>query len=191
MATLRRIVVVGTTGSGKTTLARTLAQRLNAPHVELDALHWEPDWQPASPATFRERTAQALAGEDWIVDGNYSRVRDITWDRADTLVWLDYALPLILARLTRRTILRLATRVELWNGNRERLRATLLTRDSILVWALTTYRRHKRDYARLLAQPEYAHLTVVRLCSPRATRRWLAGLRLPDPNMAAAAGMIE
>ena len=193
MTTLRRIVVVGTTGSGKSTLARTLAQRLHVPHVELDALHWEPNWQQASPPVFRERTAQALAGDAWIVDGNYSVVRDLTWGRADTIVWLDYSLPVILARLTRRTFWRLATRVELWNGNRERLRATLLTRDSILVWALTTYRRRKRDYTRMLTppQPNFAHLTVVHLRSPRATRRWLAELPLPTPNKTAAPGVIE
>jgi adenylate kinase family enzyme len=191
VATLRRVVVVGTTGSGKTTLARTLAQRLNAPHVELDALHWEPNWQPASSGIFRERTAQALVGESWVVDGNYSLVRDITWERADTIVWLDYALPLILARLTRRTFWRIATRVELWNGNHERLRATLLTRDSILVWALTTYRRRKRDYSSMQSEPRYAHLAVVRLRSPRAARQWLAAVRLPTPNMTAAADRIR
>lgn len=81
MTTLRRIVVVGTTGSGKSTLARTLAQRLNVPHVELDALHWEPNWRQAAPPVFRERTAHALAGEGWVVDGNYSVVRDLTWSR--------------------------------------------------------------------------------------------------------------
>lgn len=98
---------------------------------------------------------------------------------------------MILSRLTRRTFWRLATRVELWNGNRERLRATLLTRDSILVWALTTYRRRRRDYPRLLAQPDYAHLTVVHLCSPRATQKWLAEVCLPSPNITEAARVIE
>jgi len=191
MATPRRIVVVGTTGSGKSTLAQTLATALSMPHVELDALFWDPNWQPAAPGTFRERTARALAGECWVVDGNYSVIRDLIWDRAEMVVWLDYSLPVILTRLTRRTFWRLATRAELWNGNRERLRATLLTRDSILVWALTTYHRRRRDYTRLLAQPEYAHLTVAQLRSPRATQQWLGGLGLQDPNKAVLTSVIE
>ena len=89
----RRIAVVGTSGSGKTTLAHRLAERLGIPHVELDALHWGPNWTPVAADLFRERVAQALSGEAWVVDGNYSRVRDIIWTRADTLVWLDYSWP--------------------------------------------------------------------------------------------------
>src|SRR5205809_1832315 len=89
----RRVVVVGTTGSGKTTLAGRLAQRLGVPHVELDALHWEANWVEAGDEVFRERAARALTGSAWVVDGNYSKVRDIVWGRADMVVWLDYPLP--------------------------------------------------------------------------------------------------
>jgi len=80
----QRIVVVGTTGSGKTTTASQIAQRLGMPHLELDALYWEPGRTPASLDVFRERTAQALSGDAWAVDGNYSKVRGIVWSRADS-----------------------------------------------------------------------------------------------------------
>jgi adenylate kinase family enzyme len=170
---IRRIVVVGSTGSGKTTMARALAERLQLPHVELDALHWDSNWTPAPGEVFRERVANALAGEAWVVDGNYSVARDLVWSRAQMLVWLDFSLPLIMGRLTRRTFRRVLTGVELWNGNRERLREQL-SRDSIFLWALQTHRRRRREYPRLLASPEYAHLRVVHLSSPGAARRWLA-----------------
>src|SRR5579871_6058918 len=88
-----RIVVVGSTGSGKTTLARHLACRLHLAHVELDALHWDANWVPAPTPIFRERVDAALSGPAWAVDGNYSKVRDIVWPRADTVIWLDYPLP--------------------------------------------------------------------------------------------------
>jgi adenylate kinase family enzyme len=168
-----RITVVGTTGTGKTTLAQRLAQHLEIPHVELDALHWGPDWAAVPTAVFRERTAQVLSGDQWVVDGNYGKVRDIVWSRANTVVWLDYALPVIMWRLVRRTFRRIVTREELWNGNREGVRGTFLSGDSILLWALRTYRRRRREYPALFASPEYAHLKVVRLRSPWATEDWL------------------
>ena len=170
-----RVAVVGTTGSGKTTLAGALATSLDRPHVELDALHWEPDWQEASVEVFRERVAEALNGSHWIVDGNYGQVRDIVWARADTIVWLDYPLRVILARLVRRTIRRVITREELWNGNRERWRDQL-SRDSIVLYALRTYRARRREYAELIGHPEHGHLRTVRLRSPRAADAWLRGL---------------
>ncbi|OQY23050.1 MAG: adenylate kinase [Anaerolineaceae bacterium 4572_32.1] len=174
----RRINVVGTTGSGKTTLAHRLGRILQIPHVELDALHWGPDWMPASLAVFRERVALALSGECWVVDGNYSKTRDIIWSRADTVVWLDYALPLIMGRLLWRTLHRVVAREELWGGNRESLRTTFFSRDSILLWALQTYRRRRREYPALLARPEHAHLTLVRLRSPQETADWLRHVQI-------------
>jgi adenylate kinase family enzyme len=172
----QRIVVVGTTGSGKTTVARQLAQRLGCPFVELDALFWGPNWIPVPLDLFRERTAQALSGDAWTVGGNYGAARDIVWGRADTLVWLDYPLRLILWQLFRRTIRRIVTQEELWNGNRETFRGQFLSRDSLFVWALDSHARHRREYLASMQKPEYAHLKWVRLHSQRETRNWLAGL---------------
>ena len=178
----RRINVVGTTGSGKTTTARQLAERLGIPHVEMDALNWGPNWTEAGRDLLRERTAQTLVGEAWVVDGNYSSVRDIVWGRADTIVWLDYTLLVTMTQLTRRTVRRVVTKEEMWSGNRERW-TNFFTRDSILWWALTTYRRRRRQYPVLLAQPEYAHLAVVHLRSPRAARKWLAGIHFAEDGV--------
>ncbi len=176
---LRRIVVVGTSGSGKTTMAARLAEGLGLPHVELDAIHWGPGWTPLAVEEFRERTAEALAGEAWSTDGNYSGVRDIVWSRADTLVWLDYALPVVLWRVVKRTIRRVARREELWSGNREDVRTSFFSRDSIIVWAIKSYGRRKREYPNLLRQPQYGHLRVVRLRSPRQAARWLEDVTRP------------
>src|SRR5690349_14236388 len=86
----QRIMIVGTTGSGKTTLACQLAKRLALSQVDLDALYWNPQWTPAPPEVFRERVSTALSGDRWVVDGNYQQVRDLIWQRADTFIWLDY-----------------------------------------------------------------------------------------------------
>ncbi len=173
----QRISVVGTTGSGKTTLARQISQRLAIPHVELDALHWQPNWTEVSLDIFRDRTQQALSSNRWVVDGNYSKVRDIVWSRADTVVWLDYTLPVIMTRLLRRTFRRVVLQEELWSGNRETLQLAL-SRDSILLWALRTYKKKRREYPILFEQPDYAHLKVVHLRSPKTTNAWLSSLTL-------------
>ncbi len=177
---MQRLVVVGTSGSGKTTLARRLAAALAVPHIELDALHWEANWQEAPVEVFRERTRAAVAAAAWAADGNYSVVRDIVWGRADTLVWLDYALPVILWRLLIRTARRVAWREELWNGNRETW-AAQLSRDSIILWALRTYQRRRRETPTLVQQPAYRHLTVIHLRSPQEAERWLAACQPLSP----------
>ncbi len=172
-----RIVVVGSIGSGKTTLAHDISEHLGAPHVELDALHWEPNWVEAPNEVFRKRVANALRGNSWVVDGNYHQVRDIVWSRADTVVWLDYSFPVIMSRLTRRTFQRSVTKEELWNGNTERLWVQLFTPDSVFWWAIKTHRRRRREYPALLQQHEYSHLQVLRFKSPRETEKWLSTLR--------------
>jgi adenylate kinase family enzyme len=173
----QRIVVVGTTGSGKTTVARQLAQRLGCPFVELDALFWGPNWTPVPPDVFREHAAQALSGDAWTAGGNYSTARDIVWGRADTLVWLDYPLLLTMWQLFRRTVRRIVTQEELWNGNRETFRSQFLSRDSLFLWALNSHARYRREYVASMHKPEYAHLKWVRLHSLRETRNWLGLMR--------------
>lgn len=177
---MRRIHVVGTSGSGKTTLARQIAERLDIPHVELDALHWEPNWTPADKAVLRARVTGALAGGAWVVDGNYSALHDLTLARADTLIWLDYPLPVVLWRVTTRTMRRYFARAELWNGNRERLRS-VFSKDSIILWALTTWAKNRHRYRDLSADTTYAHVQVIRLRSPRQTRHWLQRLAAQQP----------
>jgi adenylate kinase family enzyme len=115
-----RIAIVGTTGSGKTTLARQLSGQLGIPHLELDAIRHGPNWEETPDENFRKCLSQALSGRSWVVDGNYGIVRDLVWPRATTLVWLDYPLRVIMWQLFWRTLRRCVTREELWNGNQGR-----------------------------------------------------------------------
>jgi adenylate kinase family enzyme len=177
----RRVSVVGSTGTGKTTFARELARILDVPHTELDAIVWQPNWTLLPREEFRARVAERLAAPGWVVDGNYggAEVRPMVWALADTIIWLDFSLPVIFVRLWRRTIARLRDREELWpgTGNRETIRNAFFSRGSLFWWALKTYWRRKRNYARLLAAPEYAHVTRLRLRSPAEAQRWLAAQR--------------
>jgi len=174
---LDRISIIGTTGSGKSTLATRVARRLSAPCFELDAIHWrQGGWTPIPQAEFRDAVAEAVRQERWVVEGGYSAVRPLVWARADTVVWLDYPFAVTFGRLIRRTARRVASREDLWGGNRETLNLAL-SRDSILLWCLKTHGPNRRKFARQLALPENQHLTVLRFRSPRQTEAWLA--RLP------------
>ncbi|MFN8374008.1 MAG: AAA family ATPase [Anaerolineae bacterium] len=172
----KRFVIVGATGTGKTTLAQQLAAKLHVRHIELDALHWEPNWQEAPTDVFIARLQDALSGETWIVDGNYSKARHVVWTRADTLIWLDYPLRVSLWRLFRRSLWRVFSRAELWNGNYETFRAQFLSRDSLFVWAWRFHKVRRAEYPILFKLPDYAHLKVIRLQSPKETENWLRSI---------------
>ncbi|MFN8524182.1 MAG: adenylate kinase [Chloroflexota bacterium] len=170
----RRVVVVGTSSTGKSTLASTLARRLDVSFIELDALHWEPGWQPADREVFRARVQDATVGDRWVVAGNYSAVRDLVWPRATLMIWLDYSLPRILWQLTRRTFARWWNQELLWGTNRERLWDHFLTRESLYWWVLSSYHRRKREYSSLLMADSRGSFKMIRFGSPRETADWLS-----------------
>jgi adenylate kinase family enzyme len=176
-----RVAVVGTSCSGKTSFARALALRLGVPHVELDALHWGPNWTPEPTEVFRARVDEATAGERWVSDGNYSRTRDLVWVRATTLVWLNYSFPVTFYRAVSRTFRRTVLREELYSGNREPLSPRSLLDPEWIPWGvIRTYRRRRREYPALFRRPEYAPLDVLEFRKRAEAEAFLRGARLGD-----------
>ena len=164
-----RIVIIGTSGTGKTTLAKRLAKALDLPHVELDAVNWQPGWRGLShddPDEFRRRVHVAADGAEWICDGNYSAARSILWPRATHLVWLDYNRSVVMTRVVLRSASRALVSRELWAGNREDWRRWFRASHPIR-WAWSTWKHNRARYEAALGHSDFAHLTVIRLRRPR------------------------
>lgn len=170
---MQRVVIVGTTGAGKTTFGQALASKLSTTFTELDALYWRVNWTPAED--FVLQVEQALKAEKWVVDGNYSKVQGLVFARADTVIWLDYSFGAKLWRLFRRTCRRAFGREALWNGNIESVQKAFFSRHSIFLWFFKTHWRQRRNYETLFADAP-PHLTLYRLYEPSEAETLLANV---------------
>lgn len=175
-AKLARIAVVGSSCAGKTAFAQDLGNRLGIPAVDLDALHWGPNWTPRPTEEFHRDLQDAVAGERWIVSGNYRPTRPLFWPRLTTIIWLNYAFPTVFSRTLRRTVRRIITQESVCNGNRESIRLSFFSRESILWWVITTFHQRRQEYAQLLAEKNPTHVDWIEFRTPRAANEFLARL---------------
>lgn len=173
----QRIIVIGSSCSGKTSCASELSRLLGIPHIELDELFWGPDWEPKSGTEFRRLLAAATEGEAWIADGNYGTVRALLWPRATVIIWLNLPFPLVLWRALRRTLARSLSGQRLWHGNRESLRRAFLSRESLLLWVIKTFDRRRREFTALRAGTAFPHLRWLELRRPAEVEQLLRALK--------------
>lgn len=172
-----RIAIVGSSGSGKSTLARQLQERCGHARLELDGLQHGPRWQPRPESEVRAAIGAFVAtNERWVIDGNYAMFRDSIWPAADTVVWLDLPRWQIFPALYRRTLRRVLTGTELWNGNREPLSNlwSLDPKRSVVAWSVANHGRYRAEYLALMAGASYPHLRWVRLRSRREVDTFIA-----------------
>jgi adenylate kinase family enzyme len=175
-----RIIVVGTSGSGKTYVAKRLAEVLGLTYICSDAIIWRANWIQTELAEQVEEYDQATRANSWAIDRNVGSLKApndlMILDRADTLVWLDLPRLEAYRQVLLRTIRRAWTQEPMWHGNCESWRLSFFSRDSILLWAVKTYAQRRREYAAIFADPDFAHLKKVRLASRRQVNAWLASL---------------
>lgn len=167
-----RVLVAGTSGSGKSALSRAIARTLGLPYFEIDALYHGPNWSP-NPG-FIDAVESRIAAPAWVTEWQYSQVRDLLADRANLLVWLDLPRHVVMRSVVRRTLRRSVFGVELWNGNREPpLRSIVTDRDHIIRWAWRTHGElSARVHACVIERP---WLTAISLLSRRDVAAWIAG----------------
>lgn len=160
--------MVGTTGSGKSSLAGRLSSELNCSHISLDRLFWKPGWQATEDPEFFDSIKKSIASDKWVVDGNYTRTQFITWEQADTVIWIDLPFWLNFYQLFTRTLGRVLFQKELWEdtGNKESLRM-MLSKDSILLWFFRTYRKNRVKYLKKMEESKLQGLRFVQLSSRR------------------------
>jgi len=179
----QRINVIGTSGSGKSTLAKKLAAALDLPYFEMDALFWKSDWVESTDSEFLPKVAQVAAQPEWILDGNHSRTFDIKFNRAQLVVWIDLAFLTTTCAVTRRAIKRSFSKKELWpdTGNRESLKKSFLSKDSIIWWSMTHYHSTRRKYEQLMSSEAYGDIAFLRLTSRGQIARLLNSKPLKPP----------
>lgn len=169
----QRVLVAGVSGAGKTTLAGRLAQILGLPYTEIDSLYHGPGWVPRTD--FMSDVDRLTQEPGWVMEWQYRTVRRMLAGRADTLVWLDYRMPVTMSRLIQRTVRRRMRGEELWNGNLEgSLWTIFVDRDHIIRWGWRT--RHSLRELVPSLESKFPQLAVVRLASPAELELWLRRL---------------
>ena len=171
---MKCIYIIGLSGCGKTTLSKRLAERYGLQHIEIDALNWGPGWRALPREELQERVRSLVTdSQGWVADGVYSAVRDLLWQEADTIIWLDYPLWFVLGRLWRRTWKHVTRRTELWNGNRETVSNAFLSRDSLFLYVIRVFRKRRRLYAQLFAERPNPQAAYLRFRSAKELEGWL------------------
>jgi adenylate kinase family enzyme len=172
---MKKIVVIGSAGAGKSTLARKIASKIGAKYLELDSVHHQPNWQPINKEEFRQVVDEVTQGSSWVIDGNYySTVGLDTWRCADAVVWLDRPFAVVFTRLVSRTLRRTISREELWNGNKESFINAFFTKDSVIYFMISKWKSQKRKYTAIFNDPStLPGVVLIHLRSDRDVRNFM------------------
>ena len=174
MPHLQKIYIIGTTGSGKSTCAKKISEKFGLTHIELDSIYHGKNWESLENSLFQQKVIERLSNLDaWIVDGNYPQVRDIILNQTDTVIWLDYPLLLVLFRVIKRTFKRLIKKEKLWNDNYESWCETFFRRENVILWALRTHKRRRKEYLKLYSNEIFSDLKIYRFTKLSELEDWI------------------
>ncbi len=179
---VQRVNVVGSSGSGKSTFGKALANALGVDYIEMDALFWGPDWRWPCDEEFFGKVRAALSQDAWVLDGNYTRANSIKWERVEMVIWLDYTFTRTLYQSVKRAMRRSFTKEEIWEGtgNRESFMKSFFSKDSIILWSVQNFNKVRNRYEALLVDEKYSHVKFVRLKSPSEAKAFLAAIQIEN-----------
>lgn len=176
----KKINVIGTSGSGKSTFSSKLALKMKAPYIEMDALFWKPNWEESSDDEFFAKLESVLKQKCWVLDGNYTRTTPVKWSNVETVIWLDYSFTRTLYQAVTRAAKRSISRRELWSGtgNVETFKKSFFSSDSIILWTIKTYKANRIKYLRMMADSQYSGIRFVHIRSPNQAKEYLETLSI-------------
>ena len=175
---MKRIQIVGSIGSGKTSLGKKLSKKMGIPHFELDTLFWLPGWKIRPFDEIFELAYVQADKPAWIICGNFSFLKHVTLDEADTIVWLDYPFWVCFWQTLKRAISNIVKQKKCCNGNQETFGRLFFSKNSILLWMIRTFKRRNKRYAFLIKDPMYKDKTFVRLQSHKETAQWFKSIKV-------------
>lgn len=175
---MKKIMIGGSIGAGKSTLAKALSKKLNIEHTELDSFYWLPNWQVRPADQMRELINKTTSADSWIICGNFNAFKEITLDRADMIIWLDYPLFVCLWQAFKRSWHNIYTQQKCCNGNQDTWQHLFFSKNSIVLWLIRTFRRRNKRYTAIMQDPFYENKTFVRLKSHKEAEKWLASLAI-------------
>lgn len=173
---MKRINVIGTSGSGKSYFSHRLAQKLDFPCIEMDAVFWLPNWEHLETEDFLIKLQALMEQEVWVLDGNQSKTNSLKWQYVDTVIWLDYSFFHTFKQIFMRSFKRSWSKQEIWEGtgNKESFRRNFFSSESVILWMLQNYWKTKHKYAKLFASELANNVTLVRFKSPKQAELFLA-----------------
>lgn len=167
---MKRIVVIGSSCSGKTTLSKALSKKLDIPHVELDSIYWLENWTEIERSKFNQIIDEKTDADKWVVDGNYNSSKDISWKKATHIIWLDLNLSVILLRFIKRSFKRAIFKEPLWNNNKEDLKNSYL----LFLWIFKVYKRNKKEFQEMISSNSYPNAEFIKIKNPKQVYQLLS-----------------
>ena len=177
---MKKINIVGSSGSGKTTFGRKLSKIINIEYYEIDSLFWKANWTKTENKEFRKKIEDITNLEEWILDGNYQKLNDLKLERADTVIWLNTSFIMTLIQSLKRAFVRITSKKELWEGtgNRETIKKTFFSKDSILLWMVSNFFKMRKRYEKIIETNIYDHIDFIILKNRKEKEEFLKRIKL-------------
>ena len=172
---MKRIIVAGVSGSGKTYTAKAISESLSIAHFDLDNYYWESGWKEKNRQKFNEIVSNLTSNDAWVISGNFSNIEMPIFERCDHIIWLDYSIFRCLAQSFTRSVRRIIKKEPCCNGNFETFKQLFFSKNSIILWVLSSYNKRRTFYNQLFSSNNKTK-NLIKFSSINETNAWLKKL---------------